>query len=78
MILIFSYQFKATEFNPKIVEKGGMYGVKQMPDVQTTQVKPFHFESDSRQKQKDESQKPPGVVSCYVSLLYDIDPSLKN
>ncbi|XP_057292042.1 targeting protein for Xklp2-A-like [Hydractinia symbiolongicarpus] len=56
-----SYQFKATEFNPKIVEMQGMYGVKQVPEASTTQVKPFHFELDSRtdhRKQKEDVNKP--------------------
>lgn len=59
-----SYQFKATEFNPKIVEMQGMYGVKQVPEASTTQVKPFHFELDSRtdhRKQKEEVNKPAEV-----------------
>jgi len=43
-----SYQFKATRFDRAIVEKQGMYGVKQMPQTHTTAARPFHFQSDSR------------------------------
>lgn len=55
------YTFKATELNPKIFEMQGMYGVKQLPEASTTQVRPFVFESDTRleqRKQKEEALKP--------------------
>lgn len=42
------YHFKATGFDRAIVEKQGMYGVKQMPQTHTTAARPFHFQSDSR------------------------------
>jgi len=56
-----NYQFKATAFNPKILEKGGMYGVKNKSEKPTTVQEPFHFKTDSRVKPlelESEKQKP--------------------
>merc|ERR1712029_89710 len=43
-----NYKFKATELNPKILEKKGMYGVKSVPVSSTTEPKPFMFEIEQR------------------------------
>lgn len=56
------YKFKANDFDRRIVEKQGMFGVKKIPEVKKTSVKPFSFEIEKRienRKQKEEPDVPP-------------------
>ncbi|XP_065676246.1 targeting protein for Xklp2 homolog isoform X2 [Hydra vulgaris] len=55
---ISNYHFKATEFNPKIIEKGGFYGVKQIPEAHTTKPKPFNFLIENRIEQRKQKEEP--------------------
>ena len=53
------YKFKATEFDRRIIEKQGMFGVKKIPEATRTSVKPFNFEIEARidqRKQKTETE----------------------
>jgi len=43
-----NFRFKASELNPKIIAKKGMYGVKSIPSCTATQPKPFDFEIEQR------------------------------
>jgi hypothetical protein len=58
--IIFSYKFKAREFDPKIVEKQGTYGLKPLPPKTLTEVKPFALASEQRSeiyKQKEKESQ---------------------
>ena len=54
------YKFKATEFDRRIIEKQGMFGVKKIPETARTSVKPFNFgieaRIDQRKQQKTETE----------------------
>ncbi|EDO36719.1 predicted protein, partial [Nematostella vectensis] len=43
-----SYKFKAREFDPKIVEKSGTYGVKSSTAKPVTEPEPFNLTTDNR------------------------------
>jgi Cell cycle regulated microtubule associated protein. len=67
----YRYKFKATEFDPRIVEKQGMFGVKKIPEVSKTEIKPFRFEIEARieqRKQKSGDEQPNDV--CYYFMTF--------
>ena len=43
-----SYKFKATKFDPRIIETNGCYGIKTVPKKPVTEPQPFSFEYDQR------------------------------
>ena len=66
LLPFFSYKFKAREFDPKIVEKQGTYGLKPLQPKNLTEVKPFALASEQRSeiyKQKESES--------FVEVLYN-------
>ena len=70
-----SYQFKATdELNSKIIEKKGMYGVKHVPPLSSTEQKPFSFKMEQRIShwKSNDSNLEADVNDCVGFNLSDI------
>ena len=66
--LLQRYQFKATEFDRKIIDKKGMYGVKKIPESSTTEAVPFRFEIDARLEQR--KRKTETQTEFEVSMIF--------
>lgn len=52
MLHLFSYKFKARDFDHRLVELNGMCGVDQKKHLPVTEPKPFSFQSETRLEQR--------------------------
>ena len=69
-MFVFSYQFKATELNPKILERKGLYGVKEAPVAPNTEQDPFNFRIEQRIKErKPQEEESKNEVYLPISTL---------